>query len=73
MLTLCYPGNVYGGCTSTLGHYNPLDVKHGGPTDEVRHKGDFGNIEILNNAFSGEHTDKEASLYGQYSIIGTVD
>jgi len=63
-------GNVYGGCAQTLGHYNPLDVVHGGPTSAVRHKGDFGNIEVKNNAFTGELSDSEASLYGQYSIIG---
>lgn len=63
-------GNVYGGCTQTLGHFNPLDLAHGGPDSSIRHKGDFGNIEIVNNAFSGEIADQEASLYGQYTIIG---
>ena len=62
---------MYGGCAQTLGHYNPLEVVHGGPDSQVRHKGDFGNIEIVNNAFSGKHADAHASLYGQYSIIGT--
>ena len=61
---------MYGGCTQTLGHFNPLALAHGGPDSSIRHKGDFGNIEIVNNAFSGEIADQEASLYGQYTIIG---
>ena len=32
--------------TSTRGHFNPTDAPHGAPTDDMRHAGDFGNIEI---------------------------
>jgi len=63
-------GNTWGGCTSAVGHYNPLEVDHGGPDDDIRHVGDLGNIEIVDNAYTGTISDTVASLYGQYSILG---
>ena len=33
-----------GDCASAAGHYNPANVDHAGPEDEVRHVGDLGNI-----------------------------
>lgn len=63
-------GNMLGGCTQTLGHYNPLNKEHGAPEDEIRHVGDLGNIQIVNNQFTGKLQDKTASLYGGLSIVG---
>ena len=38
-------GNLTNGCVTAGPHYNPAGLTHGGPTDEVRHVGDLGNIE----------------------------
>uniref|UniRef100_A0A0B6ZR11 Superoxide dismutase [Cu-Zn] n=1 Tax=Arion vulgaris TaxID=1028688 RepID=A0A0B6ZR11_9EUPU len=64
-------GNLTGGCDSTLGHYNPFGVNHGGPDDAVRHVGDFGNIEQTpEGTVDVTITDRVASLFGTTTIIG---
>ncbi len=66
----------YGDCTSddgtsAGGHFNPDNVKHGAPTDSVRHVGDFGNIEAGQDGNAHfEITDSLLSFSGPHSIIG---
>jgi len=64
-------GKLSPDCRSCGGHYNPKSVNHAGPTDDVRHVGDFGNLEQTSSGnISKTFTDPVASLYGEYSIIG---
>lgn len=66
----------YGDCsasdgTSAGGHFNPENVKHGGPTDTFRHVGDLGNIEAdADGNGHYERVDNMLRLNGSYSIIG---
>ncbi|XP_066942936.1 uncharacterized protein [Macrobrachium rosenbergii] len=59
-------------CGSTGGHFNPTGATHGAPSDEVRHVGDLGNVEVTEN---GElrgyviHDDKVA-FDGAKGIVG---
>jgi len=58
-----------GKCTG--GHFNPTDKPHGGPHNEERHVGDFGNIEADKDGNGYlEFIDKDICLNGQNSIIG---
>ncbi|HKJ81421.1 MAG TPA: superoxide dismutase family protein [Ignavibacteriaceae bacterium] len=66
----------YGDCsavdgTSAGGHFNPENVKHGGPMDKVRHVGDMGNITAdINGKAHLEWTDSMLTFWGPHSIIG---
>lgn len=57
--------------TSAGGHFNPLAMPHGAPTDEQRHLGDLGNIIADNEGQAHfEWTDRLLVLNGSNSIIG---
>ena len=65
-------GDLSNGCMSAGEHYNPEGTSHGGPTDRVRHAGDFGNIETdefgRNNTFNLE--SEKIKLAGRNSVVG---
>ena len=53
------------------GHFNPTKRKHGGPTDEDRHVGDFGNVTAdANGKATYDRIDKVITLSGENSIVG---
>lgn len=66
----------YGDCraldgTSAAGHFNPMDMPHGSPTDEERHVGDLGNLPTNDEGVAEiDYTDTEIELNGANSIIG---
>ena len=64
-------GDLTNGCTSAGSHFNPLGKTHGDIKSEVRHVGDFGNVEADSSGVAKVHlVDHLASLTGQHSIVG---
>ncbi|KAJ7385691.1 Superoxide dismutase [Cu-Zn] [Desmophyllum pertusum] len=64
-------GDGTSGCTSAGPHFNPTGKTHGGPTDEVRHYGDLGNITAGDNGVATiDITDKLVSIVGKDSVVG---
>ncbi|KAJ3659651.1 hypothetical protein Zmor_011328 [Zophobas morio] len=64
-------GDNTNGCISAGAHFNPHGKDHGGPTHDVRHVGDLGNVEAgANGVAKVDITDKLISLDGEHSIIG---
>lgn len=56
---------------STGGHFNPTGSDHGHREGDVRHAGDFGNIEAgADGVAKIDFVDKIASINGEHSIIG---
>ena len=52
-------------------HFNPTAVEHGGPSDEVRHVGDLGNIVANESGVAAvDIKDCLLSLSGVNGIIG---
>ncbi|XP_050367929.1 superoxide dismutase [Cu-Zn], chloroplastic [Argentina anserina] len=64
-------GDTTNGCISTGPHFNPNNLTHGAPEDEVRHAGDLGNI-IANADGVAEATivDSQIPLTGPNAVIG---
>ncbi|XP_004287550.1 PREDICTED: superoxide dismutase [Cu-Zn], chloroplastic [Fragaria vesca subsp. vesca] len=64
-------GDTTNGCISTGPHFNPNNLTHGAPEDEVRHAGDLGNI-IANADGEAEATivDSQIPLTGPNAVIG---
>ncbi|KAM1040481.1 hypothetical protein TB2_029322 [Malus domestica] len=64
-------GDTTNGCISTGAHFNPKQLTHGAPEDEIRHAGDLGNI-IANADGVAEATivDNQIPLTGPNAIIG---
>jgi len=66
----------FGDCTasdlmSAGGHFNPTQMSHGAPTDEMRHSGDLGNIVADEKGMAMlEWVDPLMKLSGPNSIIG---
>jgi Cu-Zn family superoxide dismutase len=57
--------------TSAGGHFNPTQMSHGAPTDEMRHSGDLGNIVADEKGMAMlEWVDPMMQLSGPSSIIG---
>lgn len=63
-------GDQTSGCTSAGPHFNPFHKVHGGPTDEIRHVGDLGNVESKDGHCTVNIEDAEITLTGASSILG---
>ncbi|KAG6631929.1 superoxide dismutase [Cu-Zn], chloroplastic [Carya illinoinensis] len=64
-------GDTTNGCISTGAHFNPNNLTHGAPEDEIRHAGDLGNI-VANADGVAEATivDGQIPLGGPNAVIG---
>ncbi|XVF69028.1 hypothetical protein PTKIN_Ptkin11bG0048300 [Pterospermum kingtungense] len=64
-------GDTTNGCMSTGAHFNPNNMTHGAPEDEIRHAGDLGNI-VANADGVAEATivDSQIPLSGPNAVVG---
>jgi Cu-Zn family superoxide dismutase len=68
--------HTFGDCSapdaaSAGGHFNPLEKEHGSPDADMRHMGDFGNIEADDTGRATlDVVDTVITLEGPDSIIG---
>ncbi|XP_066284859.1 uncharacterized protein [Branchiostoma lanceolatum] len=70
-ITVLQFGDLSRGCLSAGDHYNPFNNTHGGAKDQVRHLGDWGNVEADSTGeVNAIIKDEVASMVGPYSIIG---
>jgi len=71
-----YHIHEFGDCSSpdamsAGGHFNPMHMSHGGPTDKMRHEGDLGNLTADSSGKAhSEWTDSMLSFTGAESILG---
>jgi len=63
-------GDLSNGCDSAGPHFNPTQQDHGSLTSEVRHVGDFGNLESQGGDVTFDFFVKDLNLFGSQSIIG---
>ncbi|CAB3405230.1 unnamed protein product [Caenorhabditis bovis] len=64
-------GDSTNGCVSAGPHFNPHGKTHGGPTSEIRHAGDLGNVEAgADGVAKIDIVDSQISLTGLTSVIG---
>lgn len=65
-------GNTSNKCAAAGAHFNPAKVNHGAPTDEVRHVGDLGNVNVKFGKIRAVIHDKKIRLNSrdENSIIG---
>jgi len=64
-------GDTTNGCLSTGPHFNPNNLDHGAPEDEIRHAGDLGNVTAGNDGVAEiSIKDLQIPLSGANSIVG---
>lgn len=64
-------GNCGKSGESVGAHFNPTEMKHGGPDSAERHVGDLGNLVADDNGHAHyERIDQQIKLEGRHSVVG---